>query len=77
MFLILDNFSKILQCKHNTADTDLLKMVPVEILLNIGNYFCTLQLGFRKFISWKVFLHYKVCTRGLKGPFDLTKAKRP
>ena len=28
-----------------TADTDLLKMVPVEILLNFGNYFRTLQLG--------------------------------
>ena len=29
-----------------TADTDLLKSVPVEILLNFGNYFRTLQLGF-------------------------------
>ena len=29
-----------------TADTDLLKMVPVEILLNFGNYVRTLQLGF-------------------------------
>ena len=29
-----------------TADTDLLKMVPVEILLNFGNYFLPLQLGF-------------------------------
>ena len=24
-----------------TADTDLLKKVPFEILLNFGNYFCT------------------------------------
>ena len=29
-----------------TADKDLLKLVPVEILLNFGNYFRTLQLGF-------------------------------
>ena len=29
-----------------TADTNLLKIVPVEILLNFGNYFRTLQLGF-------------------------------
>ena len=29
-----------------TADSDLLKMVPVEILLNFGNYFRILQLGF-------------------------------
>ena len=29
-----------------TANVDLLKMVPVEILLNFGNYFRTLQLGF-------------------------------
>ena len=28
-----------------TADTDLLKMVPVEILLNFKNYFRTLKLG--------------------------------
>ena len=33
----------------NTADTDLLKMVHVEILLNFGNYFRTLQLEFNKF----------------------------
>ena len=46
MFLISNNFSKIPQCKHNTADTDLLKMVPVEILLNFGNHICTLQFGF-------------------------------
>ena len=32
--------------KPNTANVDLLKMVPVEILLNFGNYFRTLQLGF-------------------------------
>ena len=30
----------------STAFTDLLKMVPVKILLNLGNYFRTLQLGF-------------------------------
>ena len=30
----------------HTANVDLLKMVPVEILLNFGNYFRTLQLGF-------------------------------
>ena len=29
-----------------TADTDLLKMVPVELLLNYRNYYRTLQLGF-------------------------------
>ena len=34
-----------------TADTDLLKMVPVEILLNFENYFCTLQLGFQIFFQ--------------------------
>ena len=32
--------------KVSTANVDLLKMVPVEILLNFGNYFRTLQLGF-------------------------------
>ena len=26
-------------------------MVYVEIVLNVGNYFCTLQLGFWKFLS--------------------------
>ena len=40
-------------------------MVPVEILLNFGNYFRTLQLGFWKFLSGIVFLHYYVCTIGL------------
>ena len=30
----------------HTANVDLLKMVPVEILLNFRNYFRTLQLGF-------------------------------
>ena len=30
----------------NTADTDLLKIIPVKIFLNVGNYFRTLQLGF-------------------------------
>ena len=29
-----------------TANVDLLKMVPVELLLNFGNYIRTLQLGF-------------------------------
>ena len=41
-----------------TTDTDLLKMVPVEILINFGNYFRTLQLGFHIFLSGMVFLHY-------------------
>ena len=41
-----------------TADTDLLKMVHVKILLNFEYYFCTLLLGFRKFLSGIVFLHY-------------------
>ena len=40
-----------------TADTNLLKMVPVEILLNFGNYFRTLQIGFWKFLSGIMFLH--------------------
>ena len=39
------NIKKILAIKLR-ADTNLLKMVPVEILLNFGNYFRTLQLGF-------------------------------
>ena len=29
-----------------TANMDSLKMVPIEILLNFGDYFRTLQLGF-------------------------------
>ena len=29
-----------------TDDTDLVKMVPIKILLNFGNYFHSLQLGF-------------------------------
>ena len=29
-----------------TANAGLLKIVPVKILLNFGNYFRTLQLGF-------------------------------
>ena len=36
-------------CRRQTryiADTDLLKMVNVEILFNFENYFRTLQLGF-------------------------------
>ena len=40
-------------------------MVPVEILLNFGNYFRTLQLGFLKFLSGIVFLHHYVRTIGL------------
>ena len=43
---------------HNTADMDLLKIVPVEILLNFGNYFRTFKLGFSKFPSGIVFLPY-------------------
>ena len=35
-----------MKCAVITADTDLLKMVPDKILLNVGNYFRTLQLGF-------------------------------
>ena len=31
---------------NNTAETDLLKIVPVKILLNFGNYIHTLQLRF-------------------------------
>ena len=50
---------------HNTANVDLLKMVPVEILLNLWNYFRTLQLGFWKFLSGIVFLHHYVRTIGL------------
>ena len=41
-----------------TADTDLLKMVPIEILLKFGNYFYTLQLGFWIFLSGIVLLHH-------------------
>ena len=40
-------------------------MVPVEILLNFGKYFRTLQLGFWKFLSGIVFLHHYVRTIGL------------
>ena len=49
----------------HTANVELLKMVPVEILLNFGNYFRTLQLGFWKFLSWIVFLYHYVRTIGL------------
>ena len=49
----------------HTANVDLLKMVPVEILLNFENYFRTLQLGFKKFLSGIVFLHHYVRTIGL------------
>ena len=62
-----------------TADTDLLKMVPVEILLNFGNYFRTLQLGlilkisFRNSVSSVLSMHIK--TFIFTGPFDLTKAQ--
>ena len=45
--------------------TDLLKTVPVEILLNFGNYIRTLQLGFWKFLPGIVFLDYQVRTIGL------------
>ena len=31
---------------RSTSNTDLMKMVPVEILPNFGNYFRTLKLGF-------------------------------
>ena len=48
-----------------TANMDLLKSVPVEILLNFENYFRTLQLGFWKFLSGIMFLHYYVRTLGL------------
>ena len=48
-----------------TADTNLLKMVHVEILLIFINYFRPLQLGFWKFLSGIVFLHYQVRTIGL------------
>ena len=48
-----------------TANVDLLKMVSVEILLNFGNYFRLLQLGFWKFLSGIVFLHHYVRTIGL------------
>ena len=47
------------------ANVDSLKMVPVKILLNFGNYFHTLQLGFWKFLSGIVFLHRYVRTIGL------------
>jgi hypothetical protein len=40
-------------------------MVPVEILLNFGNYFRTLQLDFWKFLSGIVSLHHYVRTIGL------------
>ena len=48
--------------KEITADTDLLKMVHVEILLNFKNHFRTLQLGFWKFLSIIGFLHYYIST---------------
>ena len=50
---------------NHTANVDLLKMVPVEILLNFGNYSRTLQLGFWKFLSGIVFLYHYVRTMGL------------
>ena len=53
-----DSYSVILGMGYITEDTDLLKMVPVEILLNFENYFRTLQLGFCNFLSGIVFLHY-------------------
>ena len=65
----------------DTADTDLLKIVPVEMLLNFGNYFRTLQLGFENsfqelcfFIAIRIIsTHYR--TFIFTGPFDLTKAQ--
>ena len=53
----IDLFFSFLYISFLTANVDLLKMVPVEILLNFGNYFRTLQLGFWKFLSGIVFLH--------------------
>ena len=38
-------FNLILQYIFFTANVDLMKMVQIEILLNLGNYFRTLQLG--------------------------------
>ena len=61
-FRVLPNYTSpvpIREKRHlfniNTADTDLLKMFHVEILLNFGNYFCSLKLGFWKFLSGIVF----------------------
>ena len=45
LLLVLPNFD-LINNYGVTADTDLLKMVPVEIMLNFVKYFCTLQLGF-------------------------------
>ena len=49
-YLLGENFKMrdITKCftPYNTADRDLVKMFPVEILINFGNYFRTLQLGF-------------------------------
>ena len=62
---------------HLTADMDLLEMVPVEILLNFGNYFHTSQLGFKK-ISFKNCVSSSLSTQYraflFKDPFDFTKA---
>ena len=56
--MTLINNKKYIVLIYFTADTDLLKMVHVKILLNFENYFCTLLLKFRKFLSGIVFLHY-------------------
>ena len=60
-----------------TANKDLLKMVPVEILLNFRNSFRTLQLGLWIFLSGIVFLHYYTYTHYkaflFAGPLDLNK----
>ena len=50
---------------YTTANVNLLKSVPVKILLNFGNYFRTLQLGFWKFLSGIVFFHHYVRTIGI------------
>ena len=60
------SLSKIGKRKNSsTANVDLLKNVPVEILLNFENYFRTLQLGFWKFLSGIVFLHHYLHSIGL------------
>ena len=61
-----------------TADKKLLKIVPIEIWLNFGNYFRTLQLGilkisFRNCVSALLSTQYR--TFHFRGPFDLAKAQ--
>ena len=53
-----------LYLQGNHGCTDVLKMVRVQILLNFGNYFCTLQLGFWKILSGIVFFHYMYYIQG-------------